>query len=75
MEKDNRGFLFPKQQKTDKHPNLTGRINVEGKEYSLSAWKQKSKKGADYLSLSVSELKEVKSADFTPPEKEDDLPF
>ena len=42
----NRGVLFKNQyRKTDKHPDYTGNINVEGKELDLAAWVRKSKKG------------------------------
>jgi len=54
----NRGVLFKNQyRKTDKHPDYTGSVNVEGKELDLAAWVRKSKKGVVYISLSVSEPK------------------
>jgi uncharacterized protein (DUF736 family) len=54
----NRGVLFKNQyRKTEKHPDYTGNINVEGKELDLAAWVRKSKKGVVYISLSVSEPK------------------
>jgi uncharacterized protein (DUF736 family) len=50
----NRGVLFREYEKeSEKHPDYKGSINIEGKDYWLSGWKQQSKKGANYLSLSV----------------------
>lgn len=65
----NKGALFAaKDRKTDNHPAMTGKINLNGKDYNLSAWSNTSKKGDKYLSLKVD--------DFKPKQKEDDgLPF
>lgn len=50
----NRGALFTnKRREKDSHPTFTGRINVEGKDYWLSAWGKTSKAGEKFLSLSV----------------------
>ena len=50
----NRGALFAaKERPSDKHPTHTGSINVEGREYWLSAWVQEAKSGVRYFSLSV----------------------
>tara|TARA_R100001082_G_C4219388_1_gene98531 strand:+ start:354 stop:500 length:147 start_codon:yes stop_codon:yes gene_type:complete len=41
-----KGALFTaKERKTEKHPHMTGKVNVKGKDYSLSAWSNVSKKG------------------------------
>lgn len=51
----NRGALFKNSRKTkDSHPNMTGRINVEGKEYWISAWTKTDRSGNRFQSLSVS---------------------
>lgn len=51
---ENRGSLFNNEKKLEeKHPDLSGSINIEGKEYWLSGWKKKSKAGTGFLSLSV----------------------
>ena len=51
---ENRGSLFNNENKLEeKHPDLSGSINIEGKEYWLSGWKKKSKAGTGFLSLSV----------------------
>lgn len=52
----NSGALFFEQdKKSDKHPDYKGSINVNGKEYWISAWDKISKKGTNFISLSVQE--------------------
>ena len=49
----NRGTLFTNDRKTsDKHPDLKGSINVEGKEFWVSGWFKTGKSGG-FTSLSV----------------------
>lgn len=58
MEYDNtnRGTLFKaKEKKSEKSPDYTGTINVNGVEMRLSAWLKESKAGTKYFSLAVSE--------------------
>lgn len=58
----NRGVLFKNQKKeSDRHPDYTGSINVDGKEMWLSAWVKESKEGKKFFSLSVQE-KDAKPA-------------
>lgn len=66
-----RGVLFPQEAKTEKHPNLTGNVQVNGVKYRLAAWSRKSQAGKKYLSLSVSEIQEKADGAAT----DDDLPF
>lgn len=50
----NRGSSFKNDKKTEeKHPDLSGSINIEGKEYWLSSWKKVSKAGTPFWSHSV----------------------
>jgi hypothetical protein len=51
-----RGVLFRvENKKGPKHPDMTGRIEIEGVEYSLAAWKTASKDGSKtFLSLKAS---------------------
>lgn len=50
----NRGVLFKNDdKKTDKHPDYTGTINVDGTDFRLSAWIKTGKKGGKFMSLSV----------------------
>ena len=58
MEKDfdntDRGSLHSNLKKAkEKDPDLTGSLNVAGKDYWISGWKYVSKAGSPYLSLSV----------------------
>lgn len=70
----NSGVLFENDQKgNEKAPNRKGTINVEGKEYWISAWDKTSQKGQDYISLSVQpkedrfdEVKEAVESDSIP---------
>lgn len=50
----NRGALFVNNKKeTVKHPDYTGSLDVDGKEFWLSAWEKQSKAGATFLSISI----------------------
>jgi uncharacterized protein (DUF736 family) len=75
MEYDNTnsGTLFPAEdKKTEKSPDFTGKLNVEGKEYRLSAWKKTSKTGKKFLSVSISEPQSQGSNQSKPAAKDDD---
>lgn len=51
-----RGALFPnKDKKSPKHPDMTGRFTIDGKEYRLAGWSQTSRKGDKYLSLAITD--------------------
>jgi len=51
----NRGALFVNDRKeSDNHPDLSGKINVDGKDYWLSGWTKRNEDGSfKVLSLSV----------------------
>jgi uncharacterized protein (DUF736 family) len=69
----NSGRLFPADdKKTEKSPDFTGTLNVEGKEYRLSAWKKTSKAGKKYLSVSISEPQSKDGAPAKQVSKDDD---
>ncbi|MFY8183060.1 MAG: hypothetical protein ACOVKL_02440 [Polynucleobacter sp.] len=56
----NRGSLFKNDKKTEeKHPDLSGSINIEGVEYWISSWKKISKAGTPFFSLSVRQKQEI----------------
>jgi hypothetical protein len=64
----NRGSIWRNEKKTtDKHPDFTGSLNVDGKDYWVSAWKRKegSSDRAPALSFSV-KPKDGKPMDATP---------
>jgi hypothetical protein len=51
----NRGVLFNERDRkaTEKDRDYSGKINIEGREFWLSAWIKTSKKGTKFLSLSA----------------------
>ena len=49
----NRGALFKADKKTDKHPDYDGTLDVEGKQFYLSAWIREAKSGAKFMSVAV----------------------
>jgi hypothetical protein len=53
----NRGVLFDNNRaRKDTDPDYTGKVNVNGIEYWLSAWWNESRQGMEFLSLSVREM-------------------
>ena len=51
----NSGVLFRNEKKqTEKHPDFTGSINSDGREFFLSAWVNETKDGRKYFKLSLS---------------------
>ena len=73
----NRGVLFKNDnKKTDKHPDYTGTVNVEGVERYLSAWIKRSKAGKPFMSLSIGKPKDQQEHSQAPVDDfEDELPF
>ena len=54
----NRGSIWPNDKKiTDSHPDFTGSLDVDGKQFWVSAWKRKvgANPKAPSLSFSISE--------------------
>lgn len=51
----NKGIISKNDRKeTDSHPDITGSINVDGKEFWISGWKKnRSSDGAPFYSLAV----------------------
>lgn len=50
----NRGALFKvKEKKSEKSPDVTGNLDVEGKKFRLAGWFKKAKSGLIYTSLSI----------------------
>lgn len=75
----NRGAIWKNtNKKTDKHPDLTGSINVEGTDYWISAWKRGPEESEDapVLRFAVSKKDHKQPAEkASPPDYDDDLPF
>jgi uncharacterized protein (DUF736 family) len=54
-QKNNEGVLFPNDKKeSDNHPDFKGNATIDGVEYWLSSWKNKSKDGKPYMSIKLS---------------------
>jgi hypothetical protein len=71
----NRGALFKNTRKEkDTHPDYTGKIDVDGVEYWLSAWLKQGKSGT-FMSLSVK--KKEAAGTFAPRNDamDDSIPF
>lgn len=78
----NRATMFINDKKTEeKHPDWSGTLNVEGKEYWISGWKKVSKGGKPFLSLSIREKQEQTRQSSQPTRKAakedfaDDIPW
>ena len=79
----NRGQIWPNKKKiTENHPDFTGSIDVEGKEYWVSAWKRKPdanpKSPSLRFSISEKEDKAPATQDSAPAQSaefDDDIPF
>ena len=78
MEYDNNnsGALFrAKDRKTDKHPEYTGTINIEGVEFYLSAWvKEKKSDGEKFFGIKA-KRKDKQPAQVERQEPLEGLPF
>lgn len=74
---ENRGSIWPnKKKETEKHPDFTGTLNVEGVEFWVSAWKRKPDANPNAPSLTFI----VKPKDDVPNKQEpvsdfEDIPF
>lgn len=79
----NSGAIFPaREKKSEKHPDMTGNLNVGGVDYYINGWTKVSKQGQKYLSLSVNPKQQVaqqavqKAQQTVEPDFDDlDLPF
>ena len=53
-QRNNDGVLFQNDQRqSERSPDYSGSITVDGKPYWLSAWKKSSRDGKEYLSLAA----------------------
>jgi hypothetical protein len=76
----NRGAIFKNLKKTsDNHPDYTGKLDVDGAEYWVSAWLKTGKSGK-FMSLSVKPRDEkpavrAPAPTAAPDDFDDELPF
>jgi hypothetical protein len=79
----NKGVLFINDRKErDSHPDRKGSINIDGKEYWLSAWNKTTARG-DTISISVQAKDAAKNSQQAPQQsqaannsfQDDDVPF
>ena len=84
--KNNSGALFRNDKReTEKHPEYTGKITIEGVEYYLSAWVNEMRNGQKYFAIKATPKVEATPATTTAPAQPsqtttiadpvDDLPF
>lgn len=66
-QKDGQGTLFKnKRKETEKHPDYTGSITINGTEHWLSAWIKDGKSGK-FMSLSLGKPKEQRGETYKKP--------
>jgi uncharacterized protein (DUF736 family) len=69
------GAIFQNDRKeTDKHPDRTGSCTINGQEFWISGWLEKSKDGKPYLSLKF-KAKEQKAVPAKKDAFKDDVPW
>lgn len=75
-QKDYTGVLFKNEKRTEenKQPHYNGSITVDGNQYWLSCYVNKSKDGKMFMSLSM-KPKDGVSQEQSAPAGKDDLPF
>lgn len=58
----NTGNLFKNfKKKNDKQPDYTGKLNVGGYEWLISAWVKPTKSGGAFLALSITDPEELEA--------------
>lgn len=87
MENKNSGALYRNKKEKQTQPDYSGNCTLDGKQYRIAGWLNKSKSGNDYLRLLFTEQqpadlnpKAVQATAAMPPmsnnqETTDDLPF
>lgn len=67
----NRGVLFDNDRKeSDNHPDMTGKLNVNGVDHWFSAWWKDGKNGSEFLSLSLGKECEPRQEQRREPQRE-----
>jgi hypothetical protein len=78
-DRTNSGILFKNDKKeSDRHPDYTGSININGTEHFLSAWIKNGAKGK-FMSLSIGKVKDRQESkprrDSPLPDVDGEIPF
>jgi len=64
----NSGTFFVNDRKEKpNHPDYSGKINVEGKDYYLKGWKKTAKSGTNFLSLALNPVDAAQSRSSSEP--------
>jgi len=72
----NSGVLFRNDKKTsEKAPEYTGKINVDGVDKEIAAWVKESKAGKKFFSIKVSEPYKKEESSSTPADDDSEIPF
>lgn len=74
----NKGAIFKNNRKTtDRHPDMTGKLNVDGKDYWISGWTCYKRQGGEkYLQLSITPVEEKpRETNYNANDEMDDAPF
>jgi len=70
----NRGAIWKNQRKeSDKHPDFTGSLNVEGKDYYVSAWRKEP--NGDRSPVMSFSIKAKDASDQSATKVSEDVPF
>lgn len=76
---EKRGALFRNaEKKTDKSPDYSGRITIEGVEYQIAGWLEQSQRGVKYLSMRArvpEPVQEPPAVERSQDNDETDIPF
>ena len=78
--KVNTGSLFDNEKTSEKQPDFTGKVNVEGALYRVAGWKKEGVDGKkDYISLTLTDVTDeswkTKQSSNTGTSSGDELPF
>lgn len=72
----NSGAIFKnKYKESDKHPDMTGPLNVDGVEYQIAAWSNENDRQGKYLSVKISKKEEKVAVGSTSSSGSTDEPF
>lgn len=64
--KENTGVLFFNKKLSEKHPDFTGSIFINGAKFNMAGWSNKSKNGTNYISLKLNPVANSTVEDFPP---------